>query len=151
MDDNVRPVRPRGLRLAAKFEIAGHPALSLRLCLVPGAKKAGSRFAPIVGTLRSPDKIRRACQMLKCPGGVVRNVGGKAEQTAGPQYARQHRDGAVLYESPLPMPALRPGIRIEKIDLGERGVREPSQEFDGIACVKSDVVDRIGLDQRQDL
>src|ERR1700719_238181 len=140
-----------GSRLAAKFQIAGHPTFSLCLCLVPGSAKASPRLAPIVGTFGSPGKIRRAHQSLKRPSGIIRNVGGKAKHTARPQRARQHRDGAILHESPLPMPTLRPWIRIEEIDLGNRGVREPSQEIDGVARVEPDVADCIRLDRGQDL
>src|SRR5262249_29124125 len=75
---------------------------------------------------------------------------GKAKEAAGPQDARKHRDRAILHEPSFPMPTLRPWIGVEQIHLGQRGGREPRHEFDGVAGVKSDIVDGALLDRCKD-
>src|SRR5215470_16124699 len=109
----------RASRLAAKFQIARHSVLALCLRLIPRAAKSGPRLAPVIGSLSGPVEIRRANKALECPGRIVRNVGGEAKPASRPQYARKHQDRAILHEPPLPMPTLRPRIRVEQIDLDE--------------------------------
>src|SRR5260370_22977710 len=137
--------------LAAKFQIARRSPLSLCLRLIPGAMKSSPWLAPVVGAFRGPKEIRRAGQALERPGGIVGNVGGKAKEAAGPQYARKHRNRAILHEPPFPMPTLRPWIGVEQIHLGKRGGGEPRHELEGVAGVKSDIVDGALLDRCKDL
>src|SRR5258708_4657809 len=106
-------------RLAAKFQIARRSPLPLCLRLIPGAVKSSPWLAPVVGAFRGPKEIRRAYQAFERPGGIVRNVGGKAKEAAGPQYAHKHRNRAILHEPSFPMPTLRPWIGVEQIHLGK--------------------------------
>src|ERR1700722_15652914 len=89
--------------------------------------------------------------MGKRPSAIIVDVADKAKFTMRPEHPRQRGDGRVLYEAPLPMPPLRPGIGMDQVDASERTRWHPAEQFGGVARVKPDVTDLPGLVLRQAL
>ena len=88
--------------------------------------------------------------MRQCPGAVIVDVADEAKLATWFDDARHRGHRGVLHETPLPVPALRPGIGMDQIDPRHRSRRRPCQQFGGVAGVEPDIADVVGLDLRQD-
>src|SRR5205823_13203617 len=90
--------------------------------LVARADELRPRLAPIIRPFGFPGEIGRAQQAQQSPVGIVRPVAGEAEFATGPDDAGELCDTLVIDESPLPVPPLRPWVRIEQIHARDRGI-----------------------------
>jgi hypothetical protein len=71
----------------------------------------------------------------------VGNVGHEPKFSARPQHARDLGQARILHEAPLPMPALRPRIRIAEVHAGKPAGRQPAHDIGGVAVVQPDIVE----------
>src|SRR5262249_42375067 len=61
------------------------------------------------------------------------------------------RQTVILDEAPLPVPPLRPWIRIKEVDAGKTCVRQPVKQFAGVAKMQTDICQRRVVDDDQRL
>lgn len=130
----------------AEYQKTRSALLACSLVVVTGAGEARPRIAPIVGALRHPLEMGRAHEPLQRPGRVIRDIGDKTKFTARAQNARQLPDPCILNEPALPMPPLRPGIRMNEIDPGERRIREPGDQVKRVIEMQTNILKAFGLD-----
>jgi hypothetical protein len=84
-------------------------------------------------------------------GGIVAGIADKDEAAAGQEQPVDLGNGCRLDETPPPVAFLRPWIRKQEIDRGERPVADRRQEMANVVVEDPDVGKMVGLDRRQQL
>ncbi len=109
----------------SKSQIGGAPAFAFGFAAVARHRVPGPGQAPVIGSLRSPDEIRRARKMRQRPCAIIADIADEAKFAAGPQHACHRGDGCVLHETPFPVPSFRPWVGMDQVDGRQRFVAAP--------------------------